>query len=350
MLIAASVLFRGAGVALAMAGCVAWFGLPVWHALKSVVFLGRTAPLRLVRGGVVLTSCVMLLASFLFQMPVPFLRVAPGVVSLPEGCRVRSAVDGFIEQIHVQDGQQVTAGTLLITLRNAEITNRHADLQLQMEQETIRQQIAMKEYDAGAASIAVSNLQSLRDRLQETHSQESGLKVYAPTDGCVVADHLDWKPGVYVKEGTDLLTIDDQRSRELRVSVAQQDLSLAESRLKQSVSIRIGTRPAFQGTMMKVVPRASRRLFAPSLAATEGGDLPVMAAADDENTMQLTDRRFEAVVALDPAAASVLIGERGRVTLGSLDDSLAGYVYDQVERWLRKQIQLAVQAEREHRF
>lgn len=350
MLIAASVLFRGAGVALAIAGCVAWFGLPVWQMVNSVVGLGRTAPLRLARGAVVLTVCALFLAGFLFQMPVPFLKAAPGVVSLPEGFRVRSAVDGFVDQIHVQDGQQVTAGTLLMTLRNAEITNRHFDLQLQIEQETIRQQIAMKDYDAGAASVAASNLQSLRDRLQETLSQKSGLNVYAPADGSVVADHLDWKPGVYVKEGTDLLTIDDQRSRELRVSVAQQDFSLAESQLKQSVSIRVGTRPAFEGTLVKVVPRASRRLFAPSLAATEGGDLPVMASADDENPVQLTDRRFEAVIALDPASTSVLIGERGHVTLGSLDDSLAGYVYDRVESWLRRQIQVAVQAEREHRF
>lgn len=350
MVIAASVLFRGAGVALAIAGCVAWFGMPVWHLLQTVVRISRTAPLRLVRGGIVLTVCVTVLASFLFQMPVPFLKAAPGIVSLPEGCRVRCAVDGFIEKIHVQDGQQVVAGTLLMTLRNAEITNRHSDLQLQIEQETIRQQIAMKEYDAGAASVAASNLQSLRDRLRETLSQKSGLSVFAPADGCVVAEHLDWKAGMYVKEGTDLLTIDDQRSRELRVSVAQPDFSLAESRLMQPVSIRIGTRPAFEGTLMRVIPRASRRLFASSLAATEGGDLPVMASEDDESTLQLTDRRFEAIVALDSASASVLIGERGRVTLGSLDDSLAGYAYDQVEGWLRRRIQMAVQAERQHRF
>jgi putative peptide zinc metalloprotease protein len=152
MLIAASVMFHGAGVALAVAGMIAWFGMPVWKTLKQVRQVGQAAPLRLMRAGVITLAFCGLVAGFLFGLPVPFSTTAPGIVSLPEGCRVHSDVSGFIQTLQVVDGQQVVAGELLLTLRNEEITHRHLDLERQIQQELIRQQIAMKEHDAGGES------------------------------------------------------------------------------------------------------------------------------------------------------------------------------------------------------
>jgi len=347
MLLAASVLFHGAGVALALAGVVAWFGMPVWNAIAFLMRLRKSSPMLLVRGAVVATACSVGICGVLFWLPVPFSTVAPGIVSLPEGCRVRSSVSGFIDQIHVQNGHMVDAGELLLTFRNDEITNRHSDLQLQIQQETIRQQIAMQQHDAGAASVANSNLRSLRDRLLETQNQITALNVYAPASGVVVADHLDWKLGMYIDEGDDLLAVDDHRSRELRVSVAQEDFPLAERLVDGDVSIRVGTRSAARGVIARVIPRASRRVFAPSLAATEGGALSVMAADNDDTEVQLTEHRFEAVIELTTTAdANLLVGERGYAALGSLNECLAIHLFDRTERWLRTQIDSATQASR----
>ncbi|MEZ6129750.1 MAG: efflux RND transporter periplasmic adaptor subunit [Planctomycetaceae bacterium] len=343
MLIAASVLFHGAGVALAIAGVIAWFGIPTWTVVMFTTRLWRTSPLRLVRGVLVATACIVVMGGVLFRLPVPFSTVAPGIVSLPEGCKVRSGVSGFISRIHVRNGQPVVAGDLLLTFRNDEIVNDHSDLLLQIQQETYRRQIAMQKHDAGAASVAVSNLRSLQDRLEETQSQLEALNVYAPTSGVVVADHLEWKLGTYISEGDDLLTVDDQRSREFRISVAQEDFPLAERRLNTHVSVRVGTRNATNGVIDRVIPRASRRVFAASLAATEGGVLSVMAADDDETDVQLTEHRFEAVVRLPTDSVSLSVGERGYATLGNLNESLATHLYDRTERWLKAQIDTATQ-------
>lgn len=341
MLIAASVMFHGAGMALAVAGMVAWFGLPVWNMLKQVHRIAQASPLRLVRGGIITLSFCGLVAGCLFGLPVPFSTTAPGVVSLPEGSRVHTEVNGFIETFYVADGQQVNTGDLLMVLRNEEITNRHRDLELQIQQELIRQQIAMKEHDAGAASVANSNLKSLRQRLVQTLDQSDALSIRAPVSGRIVAPRLETRQQTYVQEGESLLVIDDGQSRELRMSVSQDDFSLAEQRVGEPVTVRIGTRPIVDGTIERVIPRASRQLIDRSLAATEGGTLAVVASDNEEQEVQLTEQRFEAIVRLDVTNLNLPIGERAYAPLGTLHESLASHLYDRSSTWLRDQIENA---------
>ena len=342
MLIAASVMFHGAGVALAVAGMIAWFGMPVWKTLKQVRQVGQAAPLRLMRAGVITLAFCGLVAGFLFGLPVPFSTTAPWIVSLPEGCRVHSDVSGFIQTLQVVDGQQVVAGELLLTLRNEEITHRHLDLERQIQQELIRQQIAMKEHDAGGESVANSNLKSLRQRLVQTLSQMKALEVRAPATGRVIAAHLETRLQTYVHEGDSLLVVDDGQSRELRISVAQDDFSLAERRVGEPVTVRIGTRPVVSGVIDRVISRASRRLIDKSLAATEGGALAVVAGdRDDDEEVQLTEQRFEAIVSLDAVGLDLPIGERAYAPLGTLHESLASHLYDRSSKWLRNQIENA---------
>lgn len=347
MLIAASVMFHGAGVALAVAGTLAWFGMPVWNAMKQLRRIAQASPLRLVRAGFITLSFCAMLAGCLFGLPVPFSTTAPGVVSLPEGCRVHTEVNGFIQTLHVADGQHVEAGDLLMTLRNEDITNRHRDLELQIQQEVTRQQIAMKDHDAGAASVANSNLKSLRQRLVETLDQYNALQIRAPVTGQVVAPRLVSRQQTYVREGESLLVVDDGQSRELRMSVAQDDFSLAEQQVGEVVNVRIGTRPTVSGTIERVIPRASRHLIDQSLAATEGGSLAVVAGNDDagnddaEEEVQLTEQRFEAIVRLDASGLDLPIGERAYAPLGTLHESLASHLYDRSTTWFRTQIENA---------
>ncbi len=342
MLIAASVMFHGAGVALAIAGIVAWFGLPVGNMLQQVHRIAQAAPLRLIRGSLIALLFCATLAGCLFGLPVPFSTTAPGVVSLPEGCRVHTQVNGFIETLHVVDGQPVHAGELLMTLRNADITNKHRDLEIQIQQEQIRQQIAMKEHDAGDASVANSNLKSLRQRLVQTLDQYNALKIYAPVTGQVVAPDLASRQQSYVHEGDSLLVVDDGQSRELRISVSQNDFSLAERQVNEHVNVRIGTRPVVSGIIERVIPRASRHLIDLSLAATEGGALAVVAGDENKDEeVQLTEQRFEAIVRLNATGLNLPIGERAYAPLGTLHESLASHLYDRSSTWFRVQIENA---------
>lgn len=354
MLIAASVLFHGAGIVLAIAGSIAWFGMPLFQFGKMIKNLAKHNPARLLRGGVVLTGLTSLLLAVTLKVPVPFSRVAPGVVEMQDGRQVRCEVDGFIDQIYVSDGQLVNAGDVLLRIRNDDVTSKHSDLLIQIEQENIRYQIAMKMHESGEAVVARKNLESLHDRLSETRRDLEALDVIAPASGQVVARQLHSRLQTYVSEGDELVIVDDNQPKQIRVSVAQEDFALAGKLLQNEVDVRIGTRPLQRGVFEKVIPRASRQLFSEALAATEGGSLPVTAMQsgdDDSQSLELTSPRFEAIVLLDAhISKQLVIGERGYVALGNNDDSIGVHFYRTGRKWLKTQIEVAQQASAQSRL
>ena len=191
-------------------------------------------------------------------------------------------------------------------------------------------------------SVAHSNLQSLRERLVETLHQKNRLSIHAPATGRIIAGGLESRLATYVHEGDELVIVDDAPSRQLRISVAQDDFSLVERGVGNAVTVRIGTRPVVHGVIDRVIPRASRRLIDKSLAVTEGGTLPV--TADDKGAaedIRLTEQRFEAIVTLGAADLNLPIGERAYVPLGTLHESLASHLYDRTSKWLRDQVDTA---------
>lgn len=343
MLIAASVLFHGAGVALVIAGAIAWFGLPLVKFGRMLIRLLQQQPARLVRG--VLVSSVLLGAAglFLFGLPAPFQTVAPGVVQLQDGRQVRTEVDGFIETVHVEAGQKVRRGDVLLTLRNDEIVNQVVDLELQIRQETIRRQSAMMELRSGDATVAMGNLRSLRQRLAQAKRRQQGLTIVAPTSGIVIERELATRLDTFVREGDELLVVDDGRSRRIWISLAEEDIETAGRLGNAMVPVRIGTRPVTAGIVERVIPRASRKLPAPSLAATEGGPLAVRKSnrgEEAEAEMELTDHRFMAVIRL-PENQLLPLGERGYATLGSRDESLGRHLFRAGREWLERQLEMA---------
>ena len=206
--------------------------------------------------------------------------------------------------------------------------------------------------DAGAAVVAKNNIESLNDRLRETLQQLSSLEVRAVAGGTIVGRNLHAMQNTYVHEGDDLLVVDDRQPRELRISVAQKDFPLAKDLLSVQVPVRLGTRSKSAGILDRVIPRASKRLHEPALAATDGGPLAVTAnddADDRENSLELTEQRFEAVVKLAQLESDDLlpIGERGYVSLGNTRQSLAAHLYTSASDWLTEQIETAQKAARE---
>ncbi len=345
LLIAGSVLFHGAGVLLSLPGTIAWFGVPAWHGLKTWRRIWLSSPVRAIRGIAIVGTAAGVIATALFGLPFPVGAAAPGIVELPEGSAVRAGADGFIRTVHVTDGEVVEPGALLLELENQRIRADYADVVLQVQQETIRLQAALKEHQAGLANVARGNLASLKVRLDEAARQVAMLEVRATTGGRVAARDLAVRRDSYVREGDELLTIDAGQPRELRVSINQDDFPIAQSKVGRSLAVRIGTRDRIEGVLKRLNPRASRRLPAEALAATAGGSLPVVQsqpADHDASPQRLTNERFDAIVQLPAESAlSLRRGERGYVSLGLRDESLAARLHRVTANWFREQLRMA---------
>jgi len=345
LLIAASVLLHGAGIALAAVGVVLWFGKPVWGLLTELNTLRLQQPERLVRAAAVLAFCGSVVAVLIFAVPAPVMITAPGIIEYTDGEVIRATTAGFVQQVHVVDGQEVVAGDMLVSLTNDEISSKYADLEQQVAQQELRLQTANRGHDGGALSVAQVNLESLRSQLDECRKQVAGLELRAGRDGCVIAQDLNRLLATFVSPGRELLTIGREDQKELQVSIGQRDLARSVRAVGQTIRVRIGTHCAVAGTLQRVNPQASRKVPHPALAASNGGPLPVIAEQDktkqEENhdSMRLTEHRFTGIVRLAPEEALRLrCGERGTASPGLIPASLGIHCWRSAVRWFEHQL------------
>ena len=114
LLIAASALFEGFGIVLAVLGVCMWTIRPLIGLGKLLLQLAHTNPIQLVRAGVATSIACAVAAGFLLWTPWPAGRTAPGYVEYEDFAVLRADSSGFVKQIHVKDGQQVSEGAVLV--------------------------------------------------------------------------------------------------------------------------------------------------------------------------------------------------------------------------------------------
>lgn len=351
LLIMASVLFHGAGIALAASGVCLWFGRPLWNQLKSLERLWRQHPERLFRASLVTGILVALTSATLLGLPSPVMTTAPGVVDFTDGEVVRASTAGFIDCVHVRDGQSVGEGDLLITLRNEDVTTKLNDLRQELAQEELRLQTASGEHDSGALNVSQGNLESLRQQLGECQKQQDGLHIKAARSGNIISRNLQSLVGTFASAGMELLTIGLETEKELQLSVGQRELAVSTSLVGQSLRVRIGTHDSVNGVLERVNPRASRSIPHPALAAINGGSLPVAEINNNERSgpddrLRLTEHRFTAIVRLPPESAlKFRSGERGTAALGFPRGSLGTHLWRSAHDWFQRQLKIMKSSE-----
>lgn len=334
---AASVLFKGAGLVLGVIGAASWFGKPILECARYLYRQFDENRPVLLRAGIVAAIITGIAYATLVWLPWPATITAPVVVEYTDLSIVRSHTDGFVEHIHVHDGQHVQAGDLLVELRNDPLVTELRELRATVLQADALHRAALNKHDAVGAQVALRNRQADVQRLAEVQEQLDGLKVYAPVTGRIVARELNNTIGTYVKEGAELLAVGDERRKELLVSVAQQEIDDAMPLIGRTVRFRTGDLHGYEGTLTSLEPRASRHLPHPALSATVGGALPVAQpdADDGRGDLRLVQPRFPGVIALTNDTSSLLAaGDRGYAVLGFSRESIGQHIWGRFSHWL----------------
>ncbi len=345
LLMTASVLFHGAGLVLAACGVLLWFCKPIWKFLQSLARLWREYPERLFRAGFITGVMGMLAIAALRNLSAPVMTTAPGVVEFSDGEVVRPNTSGFVETVHVKNGQDVVAGQLLISLQNDDVTNQFHDLEQQLAQEELRLQTAAGEHNSGALNVAQGNLVSLSRQLEECKKQLDGLQIRSARAGKVIARDLPSLVGTFTKAGTEVMTIGREQEKELRLSIGQRELSVSTSLVGKPLKVRIGTHSVVSCVLLRVNPGASRIIPHPAMAAVNGGPLAVAEPDEKESAggdrLRLTEHRFTAIVQLpEDRAEEFRGGERGTAALGLHESSLGSYLWRFGNDWITRQIDM----------
>jgi multidrug efflux pump subunit AcrA (membrane-fusion protein) len=350
LLISASVMFHGAGIVLAAAGVLLWFGRPILQLVRKLWLLTRLDPQKSLRATVLGTASVAALGAFLFLTPWPAGATAPGILDHQDLAVVRAETPGFVRRIHVADGEQVAEGQLLIELENEELANEVADIKVAIQQSDIRRSQSIRNHETAAVQVEAENHAALQKRLTEKLQQAEALTVRAPVAGRVMSRSLVWAEGTYAQPGTELVAIGDDSRKELRVSISQDDARWLQSAAEHAdgtatVDVRLRSVGLAQGTVRRILPGATRTPLHASLTAPAGGPLVVKANSDSDSKSEfvLTEPRVTAIIDLpSEVAASIPAGSFGHVWLKTeTAPTIAEATTRIATRWIESQLDAA---------
>jgi membrane fusion protein (multidrug efflux system) len=154
---------------------------------------------------------------------------AVGSLRSNESAILRPEVSGRIAAINFKDGQTVRKGQVLValdaSLNEAEVAQSRAEYDLAISNLKRSEDLASRAFiSSSAQETAASNAQVAEARLKLAQARLSKMRIVAPFDGQVGIRNVS--PGDYVKDGTDLVNIEDTR-------VLKVDFRLPERNFKQ---------------------------------------------------------------------------------------------------------------------
>ena len=335
LILAASVLFKGGGLLLAVIAAIAWAVIPLIAFVRSIKGPGSA-------GGLIVRGCAAVaLAAVAVFFPYHKTVVAPGVVEFANTRILRAECPGFVERVHVRDGEVVAAGTLLIELRNDEATAGLERNRRELEAQEQRARHAFARDDVAAYQTELARVDSLSKAVAENSTFLATLQVRAPAAGRVTNRMLPNLRGHYMQPGAEIVRIGEAVGREVKVAVAQDAEPHFRSALGQAVEVRIDGRGArFSAQLGNFAGEASRALPHPALTAPANGPLPVRrmeATGADGGKYELAEPHFTATVQLPNNAGRLADGEMARIKFRSAQSvTLFNEMRSAVERWARK--------------
>ena len=168
-----------------------------------------------------------------------FLPIWPDFVEGPfllqagQSAVLRATVPGVVEQVAVQEGQTVDAGSTLIQLRNTALESDAALAKSQLARATARESQASLQYADFAAAQQERQRQAKNVELATERSRQ--LSIVAPVAGVVATSHVADLMGRSVNEGDLLVEIADVA--QLKAQVYVPEFAMHDVRSGQSVRL-----------------------------------------------------------------------------------------------------------------
>jgi membrane fusion protein (multidrug efflux system) len=183
---------------------------------------------------------------------------AVGSLQSNESVILRPEVSGRISAIGFKDGQAVRKGQMLIALDNAlneaEVAQMKAEYDLALANLKRSEDLASRKFiSSSAQDTAASNAQVAEAKLKLAQARSSKMRIVAPFDGVVGIRGVSL--GDYVKDGTDLVNVEDVRI--LKVDFRLPERNLTQIKVGQGIEVVADALPGerFRGLIDAINPR-----------------------------------------------------------------------------------------------
>jgi membrane fusion protein (multidrug efflux system) len=183
---------------------------------------------------------------------------AVGSLRSNESVILRPEVSGRIAAIGFKDGALVRKGQLLIqldaTLNEAEVAQTRAEYDLALSNLKRSEDLASRQFiSSSAQETAASNAQVAEAKLKLAQARLSKMRIVAPFDGSVGIRNVSL--GDYVKDGTDLVNVEDLRV--LKVDFRLPERNYSQVHVGQTIEVVADALPSevWQGQIEAINPK-----------------------------------------------------------------------------------------------
>lgn len=249
---------------------------------------------------------------------------------------------GFLVELRVREGQNVSAGEIVARLVNVDLLAERKDLAAQLEAAEIRYRAAITDERPEvqlAASAQRRMAQEIQEQISAVDERIASLEIRAPRDGVLRTWQIRDLVGQYFPAGRPVVEIGTDR--QLRGIIPLDEREARRVAAGQTVNFRIlaeGDRE-FSGVISSRPVSPLPEFTSPVMANLLGGDVP---AVHDSSGRHVKPNlpHYEADVAFEPGDAVLRPGMSGkaRITIGRT--TLGLWLWDRLVDWTNPDIRL----------
>lgn len=333
--IGASFLFLGVGIAFALAYAVAFVVVPSLKVLHYMLIGTKVERPSLLRSLAVIALVVYGGYALFFHATWQRRMEAPGIVEFKNFAICRAYSPGFVEKIHVQTGDYVKKGQVIIELHNPEIMAEYKQLQIEIAQLQVKIRY-FNEVDLVAAKIEQEKLDYFKKRAMQHKKLVDAMSVRAAIDGYIATRQVSHLANTFVEVGQELVAIFDPRDVQLLVAISQKDIEQYQVFLeRENLNIYISClQKTYGGKLIVISPQASRTIPHMALAVVGGGEIAVQAT---EESYQFVVPHFFAEISLNVSDTNDFkYGQRGYVRIYHQEETVGKFIYYELQNWFHE--------------
>lgn len=215
-----------------------WFGLRWWRAAKR--HLDRFVEPRHVGVKLIAIGALVALGLF-FLLPIPFRVQSSFILRADTAVYVPAPFDGYLAEVHVEPGDAVAPGTLLLRLDSRELLLEEAAALADYDRFRREAEKARADEELAAMRIASAQAEQARVRLNLTRHRLERAAVVAPFEAVVLEGDLRERIGAPLSQGDLLLRLAGLDDLSVQIEIDQRDVHEVE--LGSTVLLAFAGRP-----------------------------------------------------------------------------------------------------------
>jgi len=300
------------GVLMAATCVVSWGIVPVFRLfvyLTSNERLARNRP----RAIFVCVSLIIFVVLAVGVIPFPDRFRAPGVVEAVQYAKVMSEVEGYVRTVNTPSGQEVTAGTPLVTLANHELELEIESTAAQLEETEAMLRRSLFKETANLKPFQ-KRLEAIESRMDDLETQKESLAVRARKSGIWVSPELNSLVGSWLSRGQNFGEIVNTGSFMFTAVVSQEDAAnlFAEEIIKAEVRIFGEAGKNIEVSDYQIIPFQHEKLPSAALGWFGGGEVAV--STSDQSGLKTAEPFFQIYAFLkEPHEVRLMHGRSGKL-------------------------------------